>query len=212
MEINSGGVGLFYRLPNTLFCTVYCFFCKIAHLPYVAMGESSEIFMKCKCAVLFLHKRWCNGWTMSRMQMFPLCWCVIVTVQMIEMPSPYFCFISFPHLLGKTEEECSFHTLKALFPSRKWATEDTPIMLPSSNAGDMGALSVWYATGRILMTFRLCCSAFSVNVRNLCLTKSLLLGDGNPSQCIRQEVRYLQLFLWVLYMIMSPSPAISLLL
>lgn len=62
-----------------------------------------------------------------------------------------FCFISFSHLLGKTEEECSFHTLKALFPSRKWATEDTPIMLPSSNADDMGALSVWYATGTILM-------------------------------------------------------------
>lgn len=62
----------------------------------------------------------------------------IVIVQTIEMPSPYFCFISFPHLLGKTEEECSFHTLKALFPSRKWATEDTTITLPSSNADVMG--------------------------------------------------------------------------
>lgn len=56
-----------------------------------------------------------------------------------------FCFISFPHLLGKTEEECSFHTLKALFPSRKWATEDTPIMLPWSNADDMGSpVCNWY--------------------------------------------------------------------
>lgn len=71
-----------------------------------------------------------------------------------------FCFTSFPHLLGKTEEECSFHTLKALFPSRKWATEDTPIMLPSSNADDMGTFSVWYTTGIILTTFLLCYSAF----------------------------------------------------
>lgn len=161
MEIKSGVVWLLYLLPNTLFCTVDCSFCKIAHLAYVAIGDSSEIFMNCKCDVIFVHNEWSNGWNMSRFhQMFPLCWLIIVTVQMIEMPSPFFCFISFPHLLGKTEEECSFHTLKALFPSRKWATEDTPIMLPSSNADDMGAFSVWYATGTILTTFLLCCSAF----------------------------------------------------
>lgn len=59
------------------------------------------------------------------------------------MPSSYvfFFFIPFPHLLGKTEEECSFHTLKALLPSRKWATEDTKITHPSSNARDTGPVS-----------------------------------------------------------------------
>ena len=33
----------------------------------------------------------------------------------------------------------------------------------------------------------------------------LLVGGSHPSQCIRQEVWYLQLFLWVLYMTMSVS-------
>ncbi len=41
----------------------------------------------------------------------------------------------------------------------------------------------------------------------------LLVWDSNPSQCIRQEVWYLQLFLWVLYMTMSvscnKSPAVT---
>lgn len=44
------------------------------------------------------------------------------------------------------------------------------------------------------------------------LTKTQLVGVSDPSQCIRQDVWYLQLFLWVLYMIMSvlcnKSPAV----
>ena len=56
MEIKWGVVGLLYLLPNTLFCTDHCFFCKIAHLTYVAIGEASEISMKCKCDVIFLQR------------------------------------------------------------------------------------------------------------------------------------------------------------
>lgn len=122
-----------------------------------------------------------------------------------------FFFISFPHPLGKTEEECSFHTLKALFPSRKWATEDTKITVPSSNADDMGTLSFWYATCVLYMTF-----LYIAIGSSLCHQNSqycLLVGDRNPCQCIRQEVWYLQLFLWVLYMKMSvscnKSPAVT---
>lgn len=51
----------------------------------------------------------------------PLVLTVTVNVQSTENAIIifFFFFIPFPHLLGKTEEECSFHTLKALFPSRK---------------------------------------------------------------------------------------------
>lgn len=98
--------------------------------------------------MLFLSNKQCNCWKINRChQIFlPLVLTVTVIVQSTENAIIIFFFIPFPHLLGKTEEECSFHTLKALFPSRKWATEDTKITLPSSNAGDMGSLSEWYAT------------------------------------------------------------------
>lgn len=36
------------------------FFCKLArkgHLTYVAIGEPSEIFMKCKCDVIFVRNK-----------------------------------------------------------------------------------------------------------------------------------------------------------
>ena len=82
----------------------------------------------------------------------------ILTVQIIEMPSLHFIlFISFFFSpLGKPEEECSFHTLKALFPSRKWATEDTKVTFLSSNAGDMGTSKLWYTHTHTLFhnTFR----------------------------------------------------------
>lgn len=59
--------------------------------------------------------------------------------------------------------------------------------------------------------------SFRLALRNLlCFTQNAqhwLIGDSNPSQCIRQEVWYLQLFLWVLYMTMSvycnKSPAVT---
>jgi len=51
--------------------------------------------------------------------------------------------------------------------------------------------------------------SLSVFTNPLCFNRNtqncLLIGHSNPSQCIRQEVWYLQLFLWVLYMTMSVS-------
>lgn len=128
------------------------------------------------------------------------------------MPSPCFvvCFISFPHLLGKTEEECSFHTLKALFPSRKWATEDTKITVTWSNADDMGIISFWYASCLLYVTCNvLSCFYFILNIYFIYLNQNhsvmLLVGQSDPGHCIRQEVWYLQLFPWVLYLRMSVS-------
>lgn len=140
---------------------------------------------------------------------FPLCWLSLCNLlKNAIIICIFFFFIPFPHLLGKTEEECSFHTLEALLPSRKWATEDTKITLPSSNARDTGL--PWYAT-RFDFTshsfFGIAPPPFSAPS-----PKTRSVGGGDPSQCIRQDVWYLQLFLWVLYMIMSvlcnKSPAV----
>ena len=106
----------------------------------------------------------------------------------------FFLFFFFSHLLGKTEEECSFHTLTALFPSRKWTTENTNPPLPWSNADGcprfllpniiLQTLCVSSARYSLSWCRHSFCSVFSSPwIWLLCL---VVWWMAHPNPCIRQ--------------------------
>lgn len=129
----------------------------------------------------------------------------------------FFLFLFFSPL-GKTEEECSFHSLEALFPSRKWATEDTKVTLPWSNADDMG-IGYGMQHTHLFMTFLrpLCFSPESVkqycgvnytqtaHLAHRRIIHSILWRILTLANALNKKAWYLQLFLWVLYITMSLS-------
>lgn len=69
------------------------------------------------CSIIRTHQ----GFSVLKVLWFCFFIFIVKTIEMHYIMALFF----FPHLLGKTEEECSFHSVTAQYLSRKWATEDT---------------------------------------------------------------------------------------